>query len=87
VTDDPTTFAGEVFDAADWPPIPAPRAWRFPRQDSVRDQLESVAERVGGTVARWIRGEGERPTLAEVRGARRIAVELGCCDADDWMAP
>jgi hypothetical protein len=91
MTDDPTTFAGEVFAEGDRPSPPAPRPRRFPRQDSTREQLQDVAKAADsrGLVhsARWLRGEGPRPPPSAVRAVRRVAVEMGCYDADDWMAP
>ena len=60
----------------------------MPRQDSLTDQLDSVAKRALNdglpSVGEWVKG-GHRPPLDEVRKARKIAVDLGCYDADDWM--
>ena len=60
----------------------------MPRQDSVTDQLDDLAKaalRQGlPSIGEWIKG-GPVPPREDVRQARRLAVSLGCYDADDWM--
>lgn len=59
-----------------------------PRQDSTTDQLVDVAQaalREGlPSVGVWF-GGGPVPPHEEAWKARKLAVSLGCYDADDWM--
>lgn len=61
----------------------------MPRQDSTTDQINDVAanaEQAGLlTVAAWLRGKGAMPSVDEAWKGRKIAIGLGCYDADDWM--
>jgi hypothetical protein len=57
------------------------------RQDSLTDQLDSVAE-AAESAARWLRSggrEGQRPPLAVIHALGVLAVGLGCYDAHDWL--
>lgn len=60
----------------------------MPRQDSTTDQLDDVAKaalREGiPSVGEWIKG-GPMPPREDAWKARKLAVSLGCYDADDWM--
>lgn len=57
------------------------------RQDSTTDQIESVADRLeveGFTsLVGWLRSGGSMPPNAHE--ASRVAVAIGCYDADDWI--
>jgi hypothetical protein len=60
----------------------------MPRQDSTTDQLNDVAEaaiRAGlPAVKEWF-GGGPVPPREDAWKARKLAIGLGCYDADDWM--
>lgn len=60
----------------------------MPRQDSTTDQLDDVAKAALHeglpSVGAWIRG-GPVLLYEEAWKARKLAVSLGCYDADDWM--
>jgi hypothetical protein len=57
------------------------------RQDSLLDQLESVAT-MAESCLRWLRTagkEGQKPPLSVIRALGVLAVGLKCYDAHDWL--
>jgi hypothetical protein len=58
------------------------------RQDSTTDQLNDVAANLKADrddLADWILDEGKPPSKGDMGQAYRMAVNLGCYDAADWI--
>lgn len=55
------------------------------RQDSVSDQMESIAAAMQDeSILLWYNGS-VRPPKDEILAMRQTAIRLQCYDADDWM--
>jgi len=61
----------------------------MPRQDSAQEQLKDLAENVrsslGTPAEEWILEGKNPPTREECWKIRKLAVRMGCYDADDIL--